>query len=181
MKEPSPARQCKSGELPKEPTPPASPSLEPAQTETSKPPLSIPEPSPKPAEILRQARNASNSRWLPWQDQFLASEAIRLHPFLKARGTPIQEAWDQLAEEMHRDSGQKGTVIDHTGSACRAWFKLIIEAHKVCFKQYSYCFITHLPSYLQKSETWLLQKTGTDEQVDDHIFVSTHYIFSPVN
>ena len=133
-KEPSPAWQCESGELPKEPTPPASPSLEPAQTETSTPPLSIPEPSPEPAETSRQARNASNSRWLPWQDRFLASEAVRLCPFLEARGTPIQEAWDRLAEEMRRDSGQKGTVIDRTGSACRARFKLIIEAHKVCFK-----------------------------------------------
>ena len=111
-KEPYPAWQCDSGELPKEPTPPASPSLEPAQTETSTTLLSIPE----PAEISRLARNASNSCWLPWQDQFLASKAIRLHPFLEARGTPIQEAWDRLAEEMHQDSGQKGTVIDCTGS-----------------------------------------------------------------
>ena len=84
VKEFSPAWQCESGELLKGPMPSASPLLEPVQTITQTMPLSIPEPSP---ETLRQARNARNSCWIPCQDLFLASEAIKLYPFLKVRGT----------------------------------------------------------------------------------------------
>ena len=82
VKEPSPARQCESGELPKGPMPFASPLLEPVQTVTQTMLLSILEPSPEPVKTSRQARNARNSCWIPCQDQFLASEAIKQGFFL---------------------------------------------------------------------------------------------------
>ena len=77
VKAPSPAWQCEFGELPKGPMPSASPSLEPVQTVTQTMLLSILEPSPEPVETSRQARNARHSCWIPYQDQFLASEAIK--------------------------------------------------------------------------------------------------------
>ncbi|KIJ38363.1 hypothetical protein M422DRAFT_259023 [Sphaerobolus stellatus SS14] len=97
----------------------------------------------------RQSKNASSPRWLPWQDRFLASEALNLRPFLKSR-QDTREAWEHLAVTLHVDSKRCGTEINRTGPACRHRFEKIIDSHR-------------------KEETRSLQKTGTNEEVDEHI------------
>jgi hypothetical protein len=131
-KEPYPAWECEAGDLPNEPTPidpSPTPFIETEHSTTPTTPTPSSEPATTPEGTPRQVKNARNARWQPWQDRFLALEAIKHRPFLEARKNATQEAWDRMAEEMCRDSSQKGTVIDCTGSACRARFKLIIEAH----------------------------------------------------
>ncbi|KIJ24165.1 hypothetical protein M422DRAFT_275118 [Sphaerobolus stellatus SS14] len=64
----------------------------------------------------------------------------------------LQAAWDELARQMAIDSCKLGPVseIKRTGSACRSRFNKILEAHR-------------------RDETKSLQKTGTNEVVDEHI------------
>ncbi|KIJ46689.1 hypothetical protein M422DRAFT_29193 [Sphaerobolus stellatus SS14] len=99
----------------------------------------------------KQSQNARSPRWQPWQDRFLAAEVLKLRPFLEPRSL-AQEAWDKLAEEMRIDSLKmgSGSEVKRTGSACRARFTKLLEAHR-------------------KEETKSLQKTGTNEEIDEHI------------
>ncbi|KIJ47935.1 hypothetical protein M422DRAFT_248517 [Sphaerobolus stellatus SS14] len=60
------------------------------------------------------------------------------------------QAWEQLADTLRKDSRRTGTMIERTGPACRQRFKKILQAHK-------------------QNETRSLQKTGTDEEVDEHV------------
>ncbi|KIJ24057.1 hypothetical protein M422DRAFT_275258, partial [Sphaerobolus stellatus SS14] len=119
---------------------PSSPAVEGEESSASIEEVSIPN---------SQSKNASSPRWLPWQDRFLAAEVIKLRPFLENRRDTLQ-AWEQLADTLHKDSRRTGTMIDRTGPACRQRFKKILQAHK-------------------QNETRSLQKTGTDEEVDEHV------------
>ncbi|KIJ24504.1 hypothetical protein M422DRAFT_274704 [Sphaerobolus stellatus SS14] len=113
--------------------------------EESEGPLSIEEISVS----NHQLQNASSPQWKPWQDHFLPSEALNLRPFLEHR-RDTQHAWDCLANVLRKDSKRTGVEINRTGSACRHRFYKIIDAH-------------------WKSEMKSLQKTGTEEEVDEHI------------
>ncbi|KIJ31629.1 hypothetical protein M422DRAFT_266657 [Sphaerobolus stellatus SS14] len=99
--------------------------------------------------VGRQSTNAQSPRWLPWQDRFLASEVLKHKPFQEPR-RDTQKAWKNLADELRKDSRSVGTEIGRTGSACRARFYKILDGHR-------------------KNETRSLQKTGTDEEVDEHV------------
>jgi hypothetical protein len=145
-----------------------------ARDDTSAPPPGDVEsrsPSPSPSPESKQVRNARNPKWAPWQDRFLAAEALKHRPFLEARGAPIQAAWDSLATSMGEDSAREGTVITRTGSACRARFKVLMDAFDVCGVSLS-LFVLLLINGLQKDEARSLQKTGTNKEVNDHIEVS---------
>ncbi|KIJ40479.1 hypothetical protein M422DRAFT_256740 [Sphaerobolus stellatus SS14] len=98
--------------------------------------------------INSHTQNAKSPKWLPWQDRFLAREVFAHRPFLAGQHK-ISAAWDTLAAKMKEDSGDE---IERTGSACRTRFKLLIKHQK-------------------KNETRSLQKTGTNEEIDDHIKV----------
>ncbi|KAF6742219.1 hypothetical protein DFP72DRAFT_1179447 [Ephemerocybe angulata] len=107
--------------------------------------------SPSPDRVSKQVKNARQPNWRAWQDRALIEEALSLKPFLESKGAPIQEAWDTLADTMHRHTAQNGgTSIDRTGAACRARFKVIMDAHK-------------------RNEARSLQDTGTNEDVNEHI------------
>lgn len=82
--------------------------------------------------MSKQVKNARRPHWQPWQDRFLAEEALAHKPFLEPKGAPIQVVWDALAAKMLEDSAKKGTAIDRTGAACRARFKVIMDGHQVC-------------------------------------------------
>ena len=73
-----------------------------------------------------------STRWLPWQDRYLAQEVLKHRPFAAGRGNE-GSAWVTLAEELRKDSGRQGlqSVIDRTGEACRARMKLLLQAHQV--------------------------------------------------
>ncbi|KIJ55435.1 hypothetical protein M422DRAFT_240057 [Sphaerobolus stellatus SS14] len=104
-------------------------------------------------EESRQVKNARNPPWLAWQDRFLAAEVFKHQPFLATR-RDAQKAWINLAQEMEKDSRLKGTVIKWSGPACHSRFKKILEGHK-------------------QNETRSLQKTGTNEDIDEHVWVMT--------
>ncbi|KIJ48870.1 hypothetical protein M422DRAFT_247235 [Sphaerobolus stellatus SS14] len=106
----------------------------------------------------RQARNAKNPHWQPWQDRFLAKVVFTYRPFLVDR-REVAAAWDELAQRLLEDSRSQGprSVIDRTGGACRTRFKRLIRTHKI-------------------NETKSLQKTGTDEEVSDHIKTMTELV-----
>ncbi|KIJ31727.1 hypothetical protein M422DRAFT_266624 [Sphaerobolus stellatus SS14] len=103
----------------------------------------------------KQSRNAKSPCWQAWQDQYLASEVLKHCPFLEPQNA-TQEAWDRLSDELHTDSKKVGhtSEIRRTGAACHAQFYKILDAHR-------------------KQETFSLQATGTNEQMDEHVQVLT--------
>ncbi|KIJ47651.1 hypothetical protein M422DRAFT_248662 [Sphaerobolus stellatus SS14] len=68
-----------------------------------------------------------------------------------------QQAWKNLAQELENDSKKKGTAIFRTGPTCSARSKKILVTHK-------------------QDETHSLQKTGTNEEVDEHVRVMTDLV-----
>ncbi|KAF8954131.1 hypothetical protein BDZ97DRAFT_1928712 [Flammula alnicola] len=146
----SPKWQCETGSLPEDEDEVPSPVQPETQQWNTEPSEADEQPPADSALHLKQAKNARSPLWLPWQDRFLASEALKLRPFLEPRGKPAQDAWDHLAQCLFEDSITLGSAIQRSGPACRARFKKLLEAHK-------------------KAETRSLQKTGTDEQVDEHL------------
>ncbi|KAJ6568690.1 hypothetical protein B0H19DRAFT_1349307 [Mycena capillaripes] len=97
-----------------------------------------------------QSQNARSPPWLAWQDRSLIQEVDRLRPFNAPRGDAAKNAWDTLAVELRKNRNANGSVINRTGAACRARFQKLVKAHKA-------------------DQTRSLQKTGTDEEVDEHI------------
>lgn len=88
--------------------------------------------SSTPAPVVtKQTRNARQPNWKAWQDRFLIAETLELQPFKETRGAPIRQAWDRLASRMEHDSTKKGQAIVRTGPACRARFRLLMDAHQV--------------------------------------------------
>ncbi|KIJ37542.1 hypothetical protein M422DRAFT_259898 [Sphaerobolus stellatus SS14] len=77
-------------------------------------------------------------------------------PFL-AKSCKPTAVWDALTVKMLEDSTRQGSVINCTGAACRARFKRLVKGHK-------------------NDETHSLQKTGTNEEVDDHIKTMTDLV-----
>ncbi|KAJ7725538.1 hypothetical protein B0H16DRAFT_1736055 [Mycena metata] len=102
-----------------------------------------------PALSAVQSQNARSPPWLPWHDRALITEAEKHRPFNAARGDASRNAWETLAVELLKSSTLNGTPINRTGAACRARFQKLVKAHK-------------------GDETRSLQKTGTDEEVNEH-------------
>ncbi|KAJ7602476.1 hypothetical protein B0H17DRAFT_1222775 [Mycena rosella] len=88
---------------------------------------------------------------MPWQDRLLIQEVEKHRPFTAARGDATRDAWAALAVELLKDSAINGTAVDRTGPACLARFQKLLKAHN----------------------TKSLQKTGTDEEVNQHIELMT--------
>lgn len=96
--------------------------------------------SPSPAQDSSQDNSSATtarprtgaSRWLPWQDRFLAQEVYKLRPFSAGKGKE-GEAWDNLAEDLRKDSERQGqkSLISRTGMACRARMKKLLDVHRV--------------------------------------------------
>jgi len=78
------------------------------------------EPVLSTAFITQQSCNGHQTHWQAWQDQYLVQEVLKLQPFQQPAGKPREAAWEQLAQELFKDSSQAGpkSVIDHTGDAC---------------------------------------------------------------
>ena len=72
------------------------------------------------AFITRQSSNGHWTYWQAWQDQYFVQEVLKLQPFQQPAGMPRDEAWEQLGQELFKDSSQAGlkSVIDCTGDAC---------------------------------------------------------------
>ncbi|KAJ7159804.1 hypothetical protein C8R43DRAFT_1124173 [Mycena crocata] len=104
-----------------------------------------------------QASNARSPRWLAWQDRLLIQEAERHRPFNAPRGDASRQAWESLAVQLLKDSSTNGSPVNRTGAACRARFQKLIKAHNA-------------------DQTRSLQKTGTDEEVDEHIELLTQVV-----
>ncbi|KAJ6454240.1 hypothetical protein C8R47DRAFT_1228742 [Mycena vitilis] len=134
-----------------EPTSPAqshaSPTSEPSNNDDE---------SDDPASPLNstQSHNARSGRWIPWQDRLLIQEVEQHRPFEAERGDPTKDAWASLAVKLLQDSTTNGTPVDRTGAACLARFQKLLKAHN-------------------KDQTRSLQKTGTDEEVNQHIELMT--------
>ncbi|KAJ7041322.1 hypothetical protein C8F04DRAFT_1230408 [Mycena alexandri] len=110
-----------------------------------------------PALSAVQSQNACSPPWLPWHDRALIMEAEKHRPFNAARGDASKNAWDTLAVELLKSSTLNGALINRTGAACRARFQKLVKAHKA-------------------DETRSLQKTGTDEEVNEHIELLTQVV-----
>ncbi|KAJ8094464.1 hypothetical protein PM082_010898 [Marasmius tenuissimus] len=93
--------------------------------------------------------NRRNMNWLAWQDRMLAVELLDAHPFEAARGTG---AWDKFAERLYQTSISTGsrTPIRHTGASCRTRFLRLMEKHVA-------------------DQMRSMQKTGTNEEIDEHV------------
>ncbi|KIJ51636.1 hypothetical protein M422DRAFT_243937 [Sphaerobolus stellatus SS14] len=153
----SPSWDCENGSLPKD-TPSAvmSCSASPEQSIVASLESGEDGSGEEVEEGSKQVKNARSPPWLPWQDRFLAAEVLKHQPFL-ATHRDTQQAWKNLAQELENDSKKKGTAICRTGPACSARFKKILAAHK-------------------QDETRSLQKTGTNEEVDEHVRVMTDLV-----
>jgi hypothetical protein len=115
-----------------------------------------------------QSKNARSQPWRPWQDRALIQNANKLRPFDAARGDATRNAWDNFSVDLLKDSALNGTPINRTGEACRARFQKLIKAHKVSDP---FTHISAFAEYIKADQTRSLQKTGTDEEVDNHIEV----------
>ncbi|KIJ43671.1 hypothetical protein M422DRAFT_252912 [Sphaerobolus stellatus SS14] len=134
-------------------------------TRISPSPVDIEDASPEPAsdsEVIESAgnnkhvQNAKSPHWQAWQDRYLAKEVFAERPFLVGhRGAA--SAWDALAAKLLEDIMRDESVIDRTGAACRGRFRRLVKAHN-------------------KDNTRSLQKTGTDEQVDEHVKIMTDLV-----
>ncbi|KAJ7366316.1 hypothetical protein DFH08DRAFT_797307 [Mycena albidolilacea] len=93
----------------------------------------------------QQAHNARSPAWRPWEDRLLVGQVDSDRPFEKPRCTRI-EAWDGLAYEI----GRSNPSFQRTGEACRARFNVLRKKFKA-------------------DEARSLQKTGTDEEINDYI------------
>ncbi|THU89561.1 hypothetical protein K435DRAFT_802630 [Dendrothele bispora CBS 962.96] len=98
-----------------------------------------------------QSRNARAPKWRPWQDRYLVKMVDQLRPF-EANRHEANEAWDNLAFELLEESTEKdeNNPVDRTGTACRSRFFLLVKFHEA-------------------EQTRSKQKTGTDEEVSEHI------------
>ncbi|KIJ30863.1 hypothetical protein M422DRAFT_267574 [Sphaerobolus stellatus SS14] len=153
----SPSWDCEDGSLPEEDSSQQSLcSASPQQSESSPPSERDQNLESDDGNTSKHVKNVRSPYWLPWQDQFLAAEVAKHESFLATRRNG-QMAWSKLAEEMEKDSREKGTVIKRSGPACRTRFKRILAAH-------------------QKEETKSLQKTGVNEEIDAHIQTLTDLI-----
>ncbi|KAJ6550784.1 hypothetical protein DFH09DRAFT_1366569 [Mycena vulgaris] len=114
---------------------------------------------PLPSTVVNtmQSRNARSARWMPWQDRLLIQEVEKRRPFTAARGDATRDAWAALAVELLKDSMMNGTAVDRTGAACLARFQKLLKAHNA-------------------DQTKSLQKTGTDEEVTQHIELMTQVV-----
>ncbi|KAF7310148.1 Myb-like domain-containing protein [Mycena indigotica] len=103
-----------------------------------------------PSSDSRQARNARGAAWLPYQDRLLVEQVEVLRPFDAGRGAALMAAWDSLSVQLASASRIKGKEISKSGNACKARFLKLLKAHRA-------------------DETRSLQKTGTNEEVDEHV------------
>ncbi|KAJ7849026.1 hypothetical protein B0H13DRAFT_2361530 [Mycena leptocephala] len=155
----SPARQ---GQPEKEATP-FVPSHSPSPSRSASPNADLEGSEPDMDDAMHhvgrdvQSQNARNPPWLAWQDRSLVQEVYRLRPFNAPRGDAAKNAWDTLAVELLKNSNANGSAINRTGAACRARFQKLVKGHKA-------------------DQTRSLQKTVTDEEVDEHIELLTQVV-----
>ncbi|KAJ6527936.1 hypothetical protein DFH09DRAFT_1094567 [Mycena vulgaris] len=115
------------------------------------------DPLPSTGVNTTQSHNARSARWMPWQDRLLIQEVEKHRPFTAARGDATRDAWAALAVELLKDSTMNGTAVDRTGPACLARFQKLLKAHNA-------------------DQTKSLQKTSTDEEVNQHIELMTQVV-----
>ncbi|KIJ40658.1 hypothetical protein M422DRAFT_256349 [Sphaerobolus stellatus SS14] len=79
------------------------------------------------------------------------AEMLKLRPFQEPRNA-THDAWDRLAAQLATDSKNTdpNSEIRRTGAACCSQFDKLLAAHR-------------------KEETQSLQKTGSNEQINEHI------------
>ncbi|KAJ6557785.1 hypothetical protein B0H19DRAFT_1261383 [Mycena capillaripes] len=96
-----------------------------------------------------QAQNARSPLWQPWQDRLLITQVDADRPFEQPRRSR-RAAWGATADSMASASAQQGpnSYFTRSGEACRARFKFLINKYKA-------------------DQARSLQKTGTDEEVDE--------------
>ncbi|THU76939.1 hypothetical protein K435DRAFT_812937 [Dendrothele bispora CBS 962.96] len=99
----------------------------------------------------QQSRNARAPNWKPWQDRYLVQMVDKLRPFEAGRHE-TSKAWDNLSIALKAESSKKGpkSTVDRTGTACRSRFLLLVKFH-------------------EQEQTRSKQKTGTNEEVDEHV------------
>ncbi|KIJ38208.1 hypothetical protein M422DRAFT_259112 [Sphaerobolus stellatus SS14] len=120
---------------------------------------SLPEEDSSQQSLRSASPQQSESSPPSERDQNLESDDGNTSKHMKnARTTRrnAQMAWNKLAEEMEKDSREKGTVIKWSGPACHTRFKRILAAHQ--------------------KETKSLQKTGVNEEIDAHIQTLTDLV-----
>ncbi|KAJ7856803.1 hypothetical protein B0H14DRAFT_3448196 [Mycena olivaceomarginata] len=102
--------------------------------------------------VSQQVLNARSGHWNPSQDRLLVVQTHADRPFLhhrRSRG----EAWEDVASSLRlasANSGGPNSCITRSGEACRVRFNLLRKKYKA-------------------DEARSLQKTGTDEEVDEFI------------
>ncbi|KAJ6554738.1 hypothetical protein B0H19DRAFT_1154409 [Mycena capillaripes] len=100
-------------------------------------------------EIRLQAQNACAPAWQPWQDRLLIVQVSADRPFLVPRHSRMA-AWDGTADALAVSSAQQGqnSYFTRSGEACKARFNYLKKKYKA-------------------DQARLLQKTGTDEEVNE--------------
>ncbi|KAF8206637.1 hypothetical protein K438DRAFT_1962971 [Mycena galopus ATCC 62051] len=100
----------------------------------------------------QNAQNASSQRWKPWQDRILVTQIDADRPFLHRKAAERKAAWNATANTVNASLAKsaKNTVVSRTGEACRVRFNLLMKKFK-------------------SDEARSLQKTGTDEEVNEFI------------
>jgi len=103
-------------------------------------------------EAPSTATETPGTHWQPWQDRLLAAEVYNSRPFEVSGSRESAAAWDDVAARI-RDASRKsewGVDLIRTGEACKARMQRLLKAHK-------------------RAETASLQKTGTDEEINDFL------------
>ncbi|KIJ47961.1 hypothetical protein M422DRAFT_248102 [Sphaerobolus stellatus SS14] len=146
----SPSWECETGSLPVDDSQPPSPTSSPNSDIGSNTGVgSDEEDFEDPSNNNKHVRNARSPNWLPWQDRFLLREVSAHRPFLASRHDAAAE-WNSLAARLKENSRKQGSMIDRTGPGCRSRFRRLVLAHR-------------------QNETRSLQKTGANEEIDEHV------------
>ncbi|KAJ7873061.1 hypothetical protein B0H14DRAFT_3438498 [Mycena olivaceomarginata] len=106
----------------------------------------------KADSVGARSTNATNARsplWQAWQDRLLIAQTDRDRPFSAPR-RERSKAWDAMANNLAIAAAQQGSELVRSGEACKAR-------------------VSYLRKKYKSDQARLLQKTGTDEEIDAHM------------
>ncbi|KAJ7020561.1 hypothetical protein C8F04DRAFT_1274864 [Mycena alexandri] len=102
--------------------------------------------------VTQNALNARATHWQPWQDRILTQQVNVNRPFLLEDPQERAAAWDATADAVNAAVSKSATRpwTPRTGEACRKRLQRLMKNHKA-------------------GDARSLQKTGTNEEVDEFL------------
>ncbi|THU89273.1 hypothetical protein K435DRAFT_802860 [Dendrothele bispora CBS 962.96] len=99
-----------------------------------------------------RAENRRKHNWKAWEDRFFVKELLVARPFTAKRGKASTAAWQSFSEQVLLESSTKGsqTPIDRSADSCKSRFLILMKR-------------------FHSDQARSMQKTGTDEEIDEFI------------